>query len=69
MDTWKHGEMETLGMETSNRKRKEAQVIFRNPFTVRYLYKWKFVVFWFVDKETNGSHTFANRLNRLAHLL
>jgi hypothetical protein len=25
MDTWKHGEMETLGMETSNRKWKPRQ--------------------------------------------
>jgi hypothetical protein len=31
-------------------------------------YKRKFVVFPFVDEETNGSYLFANGLNALVHL-
>ncbi len=56
----------------SNEKCKmEAQAIFLNPFTVCSSCKRKlrkFVLYPFVYKETNGSYTFANGLNRLAHL-
>ncbi len=33
--------------------------------TICSLCKWMFVIFPFVDKETNGSYPFANRLNEL----
>jgi hypothetical protein len=65
MDTWRNGDIRHGDIK----QKMEAQAIFLNPFTVRYLCKWKFIVFWFVEKETNGSYTFAKRLNRLAHLL
>ncbi len=74
METWRHGDMETwrhrnmknMDMETSNRKRKlEAQVIFKNPFTVCKSCKRKFFVCPLVGKETNRSYPFANRLKRL----
>jgi hypothetical protein len=56
------------------KRKTEALTIFLNPFTTCSLCKQKFVVFPFVDKETNRSFPFAyeqnglNRLNRLAHL-
>jgi hypothetical protein len=55
-----------------NRKRKkEAQTIFLNPFTVCSPCKGKFVICPFVVKETNRSNPCANglyRLNGFAHL-
>jgi hypothetical protein len=46
----------------SNRKRKHRQFSL-TLFTVCALYKQKFAVCPFVDKETNGSYPFANGLN------
>ncbi len=43
----------------------EAQAFFFNPFTVCSSYKRKFDDCPFVDKETNGSYPFANKLNLL----
>jgi hypothetical protein len=59
--------MESDGdIETSNGKCKtEAQVIFLNPFTVCSSCKQKFVICPFIEKETNGSCPFLNRLNGL----
>ncbi len=45
-----------------------SQTIFFNPFTVCSVCKWKFVICPFVDKETNGSYSFANGLNGLMEL-
>jgi hypothetical protein len=50
------------------KQKTEAQVFCLNPFTVCSLYNQKFVIYPFVDEETNGSYPFANKLNRLAHL-
>ncbi len=53
----------------SNLKQKmETQAIFFHPFTVCSSCKRKFIVYLFVDEETNGSCPFANRLHRPAHL-
>jgi hypothetical protein len=72
METWRYGDMVTWrhgDMETSNGIRKrEAQAIFLNSFTIYSACKWKFIVCPFVDKVTNGSYPFANGLNGLAHL-
>ncbi len=43
----------------------EARALFLNLFTVCSLYQQKFVVYPFVEEETNESFLFANRLNRL----
>jgi hypothetical protein len=40
----------------------EAQLIFLHRFTICSSYKWKFVIFPFVDEETNRSYPFGNRL-------
>jgi hypothetical protein len=48
--------------------KRKNQVIFLNPFTVCSSCKRKFVVCPLVE-ETNGSCSFTNGLNRLAHLL
>jgi hypothetical protein len=54
METWRHRDMETLRHGHGDIERKmEAKVIFHNPF---------------VDKETNESYPFSNRLNRLNRL-
>jgi hypothetical protein len=58
LETWKHGhkdkEIWTWTWRLRNSKRKmEAQLIFLNMFTVCSLCKRKFVVFPFVDEETN----------------
>jgi hypothetical protein len=58
VETWRNGDI----------KRKEVQAIFLNPFTVCSSRKRKFDVCPFVDKETNRSNPFANRLNGLTHL-
>jgi hypothetical protein len=64
METWKHRDMETL-----NGKRKMgSQLIFLDPFTLRSLCKWKFVIGLCVDEETNRSYTFASGINRLKEL-
>ncbi len=67
METRRHGNRETgrcgdtrrywdMDMATSNVKRKtEAQAIFLNPLTVGVSCKRKFVVYLFVDEETNAS--------------
>jgi hypothetical protein len=69
MGTWGHGNIEEdieTWTRTGNRKRKrEAQAIFLNPFTVCTSCKWKFVVCPFVDEETIRSYPFANKLKRL----
>jgi hypothetical protein len=41
----------------------EAHVIFLNLLAVYSSCKWKFVACSLVDKETNGSYPFANKLN------
>ncbi len=43
--------------------------LFLNPFTICSACKQRFVVFPFVDKETNRSYLFANGVNGLAHPL
>jgi hypothetical protein len=62
-----------LPFQTENLKN-GSLAIFLNPFTVCYLFEWKFVVSPFVDGETNGNCSFENglnglnRANGLAHL-
>jgi hypothetical protein len=46
----------------------KAQAIFLHLFIVCSSSKWKFVVYPFIDEETNGSCPFANGLNGPAHL-
>jgi hypothetical protein len=41
----------------------EAQAIFLHPFTICSSCTRKFVVFPFIDEETNRSYPFANGLN------
>jgi hypothetical protein len=45
----------------------EVEAIFLNTFTVCSSRKRKFVVFPFVDEETNGSYPFASGLDGFAH--
>ncbi len=59
-------DMYMLFSADSNGKQKtEAKAIFLNPFTSCSSCKRKFVVFLFVDKETNESYLYANGLNGL----
>jgi hypothetical protein len=57
--TWRHGHG-VMDIETWNFKKikwkTEAHAIFLNSFNVCSLSKRKFVVFPFVDEETNGSY-------------
>jgi hypothetical protein len=48
------------------KQKTEAQAIFLYPF--EHHAKQKVVFYPFVDKETNGSYSFANSLKRLGHL-
>jgi hypothetical protein len=57
-----------LPFNEKNKWKREAQVIFLNPFTVCSSCKQKFIVCPFVDEEPNGTCPFANGLNGLAHL-
>jgi hypothetical protein len=75
--TWRHGikilgNSEVLRKISNGKRKKKAQAIFLNPFTVCSSCKRKFVVCPFVDEETNGSFPFADGLNGprngLAHL-
>jgi hypothetical protein len=47
---------------------KESQVIFLNLFIVCSSCQWKFVVYPFIDEETNVSCPFAHGLKGRAHL-
>ncbi len=51
-----------LPFQTENEKRKPRR-IFLDLFTICSSCKWKIVVCLFVDKETNKTYLFANRLN------
>jgi hypothetical protein len=63
--TWRQGDI---------KQKMKAQVIYLNLFTFCSLYKQNFVIYQFVDEETNISYPFANGLyglyglNGLAHL-
>ncbi len=53
----------------SNGKRStEPRAIFLHSFTVYSSCTWKFIVCPLRDEETNGSYSFANRLNGLDQL-
>jgi hypothetical protein len=45
---------------SNGKQKREAQAIFRNPFTVCSSCNWKFVVCLFVYEETDGSYPFGN---------
>jgi hypothetical protein len=66
-EKWRHEDMETWNFKKSNGKRKPR--CFLILFTVCSSCKRKFVVFPFVDIETNGSYPFENGLNRLNGLV
>jgi hypothetical protein len=51
------------------KRKREALAILSNLFTVGASRKRKFVVYPFVDEETNGSYLFANGLNGLNELV
>ncbi len=52
-------------MYTRFKWKTEAQAFFFNPFTLCSSNKLKFADCPFVNKETNGSYPFANKLNLL----
>jgi hypothetical protein len=75
METWRNGDMEAWrqgDMRTWRhgdiKQQMEAQLIFLNPFTACSSCKQIFVIYPFLDKDTNKRKSFANGLNGLAYL-
>jgi hypothetical protein len=70
--TWRHGCKTLCNSEVLRKKikrKREALAILSNLLTVGASRKRKFVVYPFVDEETNGSYLFANGLNGLKELV
>jgi hypothetical protein len=69
METRRHGDMETRRYgDTETRRHGEMEIWVHGDmetWTWKQSWKRKFVVFPFVDEETNGSYPLANRLNGL----
>jgi hypothetical protein len=60
METWNHGNM-NIWKDGDIKRKTEAQLIFLNLFTVCLSCKRMFVVYPFVDEETNRSYPFENK--------